>query len=148
MFSDVIPHFGRIVTRYKRQKNKSDTTCHCHHHHYPRLIPPSLSLSFLFLSYTVDVFQSFRRLSLNNFQLEPLNFLTLPSLSLSAAMKFTKVKLQLISDVDIYQFFERYKRGGLVFVGHRRCQLNIPGYPNYDPKKPTSLSFYLDANNL
>ena len=101
-----------------------------------------------FFSLLADIFQNFRRLSQKAYQLEPLHFLTLPSLSLTAALRYTKISLELLSDPNLYMFFEKYKKGGLCYIANRWARLNMPGYPDYDEKQCTSLPQYLDANNL
>ena len=59
----------------------------------------------------IDLFQNFRELSLSNFGLDPLHYYTLPSLSLSAALKLTKIRLELISCPELYLWFENMIRG-------------------------------------
>ena len=52
-----------------------------------------------------DVFESFREFNLLNYKLDPAHFLTAPSLSWSACLKYTGVKLELSTDPDMNMFF-------------------------------------------
>ena len=61
-----------------------------------------------------DVFENFRRTTLDQFQLDAVNFITLPQLTFAAAFRFCKV--DLITEEDMYQFFEDGIRGGMCFV--------------------------------
>ncbi|GFX79921.1 c2H2-type domain-containing protein [Trichonephila clavipes] len=61
-----------------------------------------------------EVFSSFRRTAMQYYELDPLHFLTSSELTWNAGLKFTKVELQLLSDVNDYIWFESEMRGGLV----------------------------------
>ena len=56
---------------------------------------------------TVDVFQEFRASCLENYNLDPLYFVTTPAFALAAALRQTGVKLEQISDPTLYLFFEK-----------------------------------------
>lgn len=83
-----------------------------------------------------------------SYELEALRYVTLPSLALQAALKWTKIEIELISDSNLYLFFETYSRGGLVFVGNRFAESNLPEMPHFKPTEPQRLILYLDQNNL
>ena len=55
----------------------------------------------------VDVFEKFRNSSLKNYGLCPSQYLSVPVLSWLAMLNMTKVDLELISDADMYLFFEK-----------------------------------------
>jgi hypothetical protein len=57
----------------------------------------------------VDVFERFRRMCLKDYKLDPAWFFTIPGLSWDAALKLTKVVLDLLSDVDMLLKFEKGK---------------------------------------
>ena len=57
------------------------------------------------------VFEQFRKMSLENFNLDPVHYLTAPGLVWDAALKMSGVKLDLLMDVDKYVFFEHGIRG-------------------------------------
>ena len=67
-----------------------------------------------------DVFENFRLMCLDYYNLDPANYLTSASLSWDCMLYKTKVELELITDMEILDFFERSKRGGLTFVGSKR----------------------------
>ena len=60
-----------------------------------------------------DVFESFRKLSLKHYKLDPVNFLTLPSLSWSDMLNYTEVELELLHGYNMYKLFEDGIRGGI-----------------------------------
>ena len=96
----------------------------------------------------VDIFDDFRPMSMKEDELEPLHYLTLPSLSLDSALKMTNVELELISDPTLSLWFKEMMRGGLVFTGTRHFKANNEQCPNYDPEELTKHLMNWDANNL
>ena len=76
-----------------------------------------------FLFSPADVFQDFRELSLREYELAPENFHSLPGLSLLAALKLTGVELELISDPNLYLWFESMIRGKT--LSQNRKQKNV-----------------------
>ena len=96
-----------------------------------------------------DVFENFREMGMQYYGLDPAQYLTLPSYSWDACLKYTDVKLELITDPEIHLFIESSIRGGISTVTHRHARANNPYIgPDYDPSKPHSYLMYLDANNL
>ena len=77
----------------------------------------------LYLKYDVlllaDVFEKFRDDSLKNYGFCTSYYLSAPALSWDAMLNMTKIKLQLISDPDIYIFFEKGMRGGISCISNR-----------------------------
>ena len=67
-----------------------------------------------------DVFGKFREKCLEQYGLDPANYLSAPGLAWDAMLKMTGIKLDLISDPELFNFFEDMKRGGLCFVGSKR----------------------------
>ena len=66
-----------------------------------------------------DVFEQFRTMCLQNYELDPVHSYTAPGLSWKAALKMTKVKLDLLTDVDQHLFIEDGIRGGVATITHR-----------------------------
>ena len=66
-----------------------------------------------------DVFEKFRNNSLKNYGLCPSHYLSAPALSWDAMLNMTKIKLELISDPDMYIFFEKGMRGGVSYISNR-----------------------------
>jgi hypothetical protein len=63
-------------------------------------------------------------------------------------LKITGVKLELMTDVDMFQFIERGMRGGVSYISHRHAKANNKYMESYNPEKPDKHIMYLDANNL
>lgn len=65
-------------------------------------------------------------------------------------LKFTGIRLQLLTDYDQILFIERGIRGGLCQVSKKFVQANneYMKVTNYDSDKPSSFIEYLDANGL
>ena len=96
-----------------------------------------------------NVFESFRRVCLENYGLDPSHFYTAPGLAWKACLKKTGVKLKLLLDPDMLLMFERGIRGGITQSVHRWAAANNPYMGSeYDKSKPTKYLQYLDANNL
>ena len=62
-----------------------------------------------------DVFENFRKMCLKIYHLDPVKFLYGSRLAWQAALKKTKVKLELLTDIDMLLMFENRIRGG---IGH------------------------------
>ena len=60
-----------------------------------------------------DVFEKFREKSVGYYELDPAYYFTTPGLSWKAMLKKTNVSLELMSDVDMYQFIKRSLRSGV-----------------------------------
>ena len=95
-----------------------------------------------------DVFETFRKMCLRQYGLDPAHYYTSPVLSWDALLKKTGVELELLTDYDQHLFIERGMRGGISFVSKRDTKANNPVVDGYDPEKPSSHILYLDANNL
>jgi hypothetical protein len=97
-----------------------------------------------------DVFENFREMGMRYYGLDPAQYLTLPSYSWDACLKYTGVKLELITDVEMHIFIESAIRGGISTITHRHARANNPYMKpeDYDPSTPNSYILYLDANNL
>ncbi len=95
-----------------------------------------------------DVMNEFRDTCLNNYHIDPLHSYTAPGFAWQAALRMTEVNLELLSDEDMYLFFEAAKRGGVSVISHRYAKANIPNQPDYDADLPTAYLTYIDMNNL
>ena len=58
------------------------------------------------------------------------------------------VKLEKISDIDMYLFIEKGLRGEIRFIAKRYAKANNKYMIDYDPKKSSTFMSYLDMNNL
>ena len=59
-----------------------------------------------------------------------------------------KVAVDLISDIDMYLFFEKVMRGGVSFISKRYNKVNDKSLTSYDQKEQTKYITCLDKNNL
>ena len=66
-----------------------------------------------------NVFESFRRVCLEKYELDPSHFYTSPGLAWKTCLKKSKVKLELLLDPDMLLMFERGIRGGITQSVHR-----------------------------
>jgi hypothetical protein len=99
-------------------------------------------------SLLADVFQAFRKTIYETYRLDPCHFLSIPGLAWAAALKETKVELDLFQDSESYQFFEFGIRGGMCGVNKRYCKANNPQINDYNSHEPKTYLIYLDFNNL
>ena len=96
-----------------------------------------------------NVFESFRKVCLDNYELDPAHFYTALGLAWKACLKKTGVNLELLKDPDMLLMFERGIRGGITHLVHKWAIANNPYMGcEYDPLRPTKYLQYLDANNL
>merc|ERR1711947_10404 len=71
-----------------------------------------------------DVFENYRTVIHKNYGLDPIHFYTAPSLSWSAGLKYTGVRLELPTDVTINIFIDEGLRGGISLVGNHFAKAN------------------------
>ena len=80
-----------------------------------------------------DIFEQFRNLCLKEYKLDPAYFCTTPGLALEACLKMTKVKLELLTDIDMVLMFEKGIRGGISEAIQKYSFDNNKYMPNVDP---------------
>ena len=95
-----------------------------------------------------DVFESFRKTCLQYYKLDPCHYFTSPGLSWDAMLKMTNIKLELMTDIDMFQFIEKGMHGGVSYIANRYGKANNKYMKKYDEKAPSKYIMYLDANNL
>ena len=71
-----------------------------------------------------------------------------PGLTWQACLKKTGVKLELITDYDVFMMIEEGIRGGMCQAIYRHAKANNKYMNNYDKSIISSFLMYLDANNL
>lgn len=77
-------------------------------------------------------------------QLDPVHFMTLPSLARAMALKYTGVQFELTTDADMYLMTESGMRGDTATISNRHAKANNPRVQgHYDPTKPTQYITYL-----
>ena len=95
-----------------------------------------------------DVFENFRKTCLKYYKLDPCHYFTSPGLSWDAMFKMTNIKLELMTDIDMFQFIEKGLRGGISYIANRYGKANNKYMKEYDEMAPSKYIMYLDANNL
>ena len=91
------------------------------------------------------VFERFRQKTMEQDGLEPIHFVSLPGLSFQSAFKMTGERIHLLTDLEMYTFFERGIRGGMTFVNkHLVRSENII----HNNTELTQHLAYIDQNNL
>ena len=95
-----------------------------------------------------DVFENFRKTCLEYYKLDPCYYFTSPGLSRDAMLKMTDIKLELMTDIDMFQFIEKGLRGGISYIANRYGEANNKYMKKYNKKAPSKYIMYLDANNL
>ena len=63
-------------------------------------------------------------------------------------LKMTYIKLELIIDIDMFQFTEKGMHGGVSYIANRYGKANNKYMKGYNEKAPSKYIMYLDANNL
>ena len=96
-----------------------------------------------------DVFENFREVCKENYDLDPCWYYTAPGLAWDACLKHTGINLELLTDPDMLLFFEQGIRGGISMITTRYGQANNKYMGDkFDETKPSKYITYLDDNNL
>ena len=95
-----------------------------------------------------DVFERFIGTCLKYYGLDPCHYFSSPGLNWDAMLKMTDIKLQKISDIDMYLFIEKGTRGGISYIAKRYAKANNKYINDYDQEKPSTFITYLNENNL
>lgn len=90
------------------------------------------------------VFENFRKTCLQYYTLDPRQNFTSPGLSWCAMLKMTNVKLEFMTDVDM--FIEKGMHGGISYIANIQEEANNKYMSNCDANKPSKYIMYLDAN--
>ena len=84
-----------------------------------------------------DVLENFRETCLQYYKLDPCHYFTSPELSWGARLKMTGIKLELMTDVDMFQFIAKGMRGGISYIAHRHGVANNKYMCEYNQKEPS-----------
>ena len=85
-----------------------------------------------------DIFEKFIEVSKTEFGINPLYNISLPGTTWSNGLKYTKIELELIKNVDLFQMFESGIRGGISGVFGDR----------YIESDNNTVLLHVDMNNL
>ena len=95
-----------------------------------------------------DVFGNFRNKCIEIYELDPAHFVSAPGLVWQACLKKTRVRLELLTDIDMLLIVEKGIRGEICHSMHNYAKANNKYMKNYDKDMESSDLEYLDANNL
>ena len=95
-----------------------------------------------------DVFENFRDMCINVYELDPAHFLSLPRLAWQACLKKTNIELDLLTDYDMLLMVEEGIRGGICHSIQRYAKANNKYMKGFNNNEESSYIQYLDANNL
>ena len=85
---------------------------------------------------------------LETYELDTAKFLSAPGLAWQAAFKKTKVKLYLLTDIDMLLMIEKGVRGGICHSIYRHAKANNKYMKDCDKNNKSSYFQYWDVNNL
>ena len=94
------------------------------------------------------VFEKFVSTCLDYYGLDPCHYFSSPGLSWDAMLKMTKIKLDLISDIDMHFLIKKGKRGGVSYIAKRHTKANNKYMKCYDSSIESKYTAYLDAKIL
>ena len=95
-----------------------------------------------------DIFENFKQSCLENYELDPAHFTSLPGLAWQAYLKKKNVELELITDYDMLLMIKGGIRGGICHAIQRYAKANNKYMMDYDKNKKSFYIQYLDANSL
>ena len=77
------------------------------------------------------VLETYKKESINSFELDPAYYLSSPGYSWDAMLRFTDINVKLISDIKKYQFFESMLMGGIsmIFLGYEEANRASRKFP-------------------
>ena len=86
-----------------------------------------------------DVMENYRNVCIDNYKLDPLWYYTVPGLAWDAALKISKIKLELLTDPDMYLMVENGIRGGISTIMKRYAKANNPYIGKIRDKTPIEI---------
>ena len=90
-----------------------------------------------------DVFENFRELCKQFYDLDPTHCFTAPGLSWQACLKMTGVEFELFTDIDMLLFIEEGVRGGVSMISYRYAKANIPNTADYKNDESHQFILYI-----
>ena len=93
-----------------------------------------------------DAFENFRSMCINIYELDLVKFLSASRLAWQAALKKTKAKLDLLTDIDVLLMSEKGIRARICNALYQYAKANN-NMKDYDKNKESSYLNYWDVNN-
>ena len=85
-----------------------------------------------------DVFENFRNICLKRYELDPAKILLAPGLAWQASTKKTKIKLNLLTDIDMLLIIEKGIRRRICHSIYQHAKANNKNFKNYNKNKDLS----------
>ena len=95
-----------------------------------------------------EIMMVYRKVIQDHFQMDINHFLGIPGLSFNIMLKISKVKLELISNPEVCNFFRKSIRGGMSFIATRRAKSDYFDSNIENTSKRMTHIRYIDGNNL
>ena len=95
-----------------------------------------------------DVFENFSNMCIKIYEVDPAKVLSAPGLAWQAALKKTKVKLDLLTDIDMLLMVEKGIRGGICHFIYQYAKANNKYMKDYDKNKEWPYLQYWNVDNL
>ena len=82
------------------------------------------------------------------YKLDPVHFLSAPGLAWQACLKYMRVNLELLTNIDMLLMVEEGIRRGICQATHSYAKASNKYMDNYDKNIESSYIEFLDAKNL
>ena len=95
-----------------------------------------------------DVFENFRNMCFKIYEIDPAKFFSAPALAWQEVLKKAKVKLDLLTDINMLLMVEKGIRGRLCHSVYSYATANDKYMKDYDKNKELLYIQYRDVNDL
>ena len=95
-----------------------------------------------------DLFENFRDKYIEIYELDPAHFLSASGLAWEACLKKTKIRLELLTYIDMLLMVEKGIRGGMCHAVHRYAKASNKYMKSYGKNNESLHIQYSDANSL
>ena len=85
-----------------------------------------------------DVFENFRNMCFEIYELDPAKFISVPRLAWLAGLKKTKLKLEFLANIDMLLMVEKGTRGRICHCIYWYAKANNKYIKSYDESKELS----------
>ena len=95
-----------------------------------------------------QVFENFKDTCHAAYKIDPAHYYTLAHFAFDGMLYFTRIRLELLTDIEKLNMIESGIRGGVSQCCNRYAAANNPYMKRYDPSKENTYLMYFDVNNL